>query len=43
MEVITRASIEIQIVMAIGAVFAVMVIIAVVNLWYGTQGNDRNK
>ncbi len=43
MEVITRASIEVQIVMAIGAVFAVMVIVAAVNLWYGTQGNDRNK
>ena len=39
---IGRASIEVQIIMAIGAIFAVMIIVAAVNLLYGATGNDRN-
>jgi hypothetical protein len=36
-----RASIEIQCVIAVGFIFAVLVVIAVINLWYGTSGDDR--
>jgi hypothetical protein len=42
MEVITRVSIEVQIIMAIGALSAIFVFVAAINLWYGTSGNDRN-
>ena len=36
-----RASIEIQCVIAVGFIFAAMVVVAVINLWYGTSGDDR--
>ncbi|MEA1977868.1 MAG: hypothetical protein U9N80_08200 [Chloroflexota bacterium] len=42
MEVITRASMEVQIIMAIGALSAIIVFVAAINLWFGTTGNDRN-
>jgi hypothetical protein len=42
MEVITQASIEVQIIMAIGALSAIIVFVAAIHLWYGTTGNDRN-
>jgi hypothetical protein len=42
MEVITRASIEVQIIMAIGTLSAIFVFVAAIQLWYGTTGNDRN-
>jgi hypothetical protein len=35
MEVITRASIEVQIIMAIGALSAIIVFVAAIHLWYG--------
>ena len=36
-----RASIEIQCVIAVGFIFAVLVVVAAINLWYGTSGDDR--
>jgi len=42
MDVITRASTEVQIIMAIGALSAIIVFVAAIHLWYGTMGNNYN-
>jgi hypothetical protein len=36
-----RASIEIHCVIAVGFIFAAMVIVVVIRLWYGTSGDER--
>lgn len=36
-----QASIEAQLIMAVGAIFMLMVILAAIDYWSGTSGDDR--
>jgi uncharacterized protein involved in exopolysaccharide biosynthesis len=38
-----RASIEIQLIIAVGVFFALMVAVAAIDLWYGTSGDNRGR
>jgi len=38
-----RASIEIQLILAVGVFFALMVVVAAIDLWYGTSGDNRGR
>lgn len=37
------ASLEVQVIIALGAYFAIKVVIAVIELWYGTTGDYRTR
>jgi len=37
---IARASIEVQVIIAIGAVFGLMVVLALINFWHATDVGD---
>jgi hypothetical protein len=36
-----RASIEVQLIIAMGAYFALMVVVAAIDFWYATLDDDR--
>jgi hypothetical protein len=38
-----RASVEVQLIIAIGAFFALMVVVAAIDFWYGTSDDDRRR
>jgi hypothetical protein len=38
-----RASIEVQLIICMGAFFALMVVVAAIDFWYGTYGDNRRR
>jgi hypothetical protein len=39
---VTRASAELEVIIAIGAYFAILVVIAAIDLWHGTARDGRS-